>query len=294
MCDIHSLNEKFVEYGILDQKVRSSLLLTLNDHLPRFKPRCLLVSGPSGSGKTYLANILKHATAKTMVTIDAKDLSEVGYSGKDPISIFEKLLSATSGNIEEAENGIIHLDEFDKLASVSQFEKDVNGVGVQQSLLKPLDGFDIILQSLQKSRMNPSGSIILNTNNIIFIFTGSFKNQEIYSYSELISVGFLPELAYRIDFYLHLKQPSTMDLASKIDTDRVLEDAAEFAKKYGLEISFPKNFNYSLAKASSELDGNYRTLHFILKNTIYRKIVEMVVARHAYYNFKESDLELLH
>ncbi|EJF97855.1 AAA family ATPase [Bartonella taylorii] len=117
MNDIKLLRQFFSNHGIDKKIVQILITLILNEHIAWEKPRCLLISGASGVGKTHLAHLINEIANRTMVTIDSKTLSEVGYSSKDPSTMFEGIFRATSGNLSEAERGIIHLDEFDKLAT---------------------------------------------------------------------------------------------------------------------------------------------------------------------------------
>lgn len=290
MNDIQLLRQSFFDYGIDKKFVQILITLILNEHISWKKPRCLLISGASGVGKTYLARLINEIANKTMVTIDSKTLSEVGYSGKDPSTIFEEIFRAASGNLNEAERGIIHLDEFDKLATHTDREKDINGIGIQQSLLKPLDGFTINFTVQDISKLRPVTSINLKTDNLIFIFTGSFNGTKISSPEDLIKANFLPELAYRIDFYLHLEKPNYKELLSSIHSEGLLEEATAFAAKYGLNISFKDNFEKKLAQFALQKEGNYRAVKFIFNNIIYYKIIELISLNSHSYHFTENDL----
>ncbi|WP_330168562.1 hypothetical protein [Bartonella grahamii] len=100
MNDIQLLRQSFFDYGIDKKFVQILITLILNEHISWKKPRCLLISGASGVGKTYLVRLINEIANKTMVTIDSKTLSEVGYSGKDPSTIFEEIVYARSGYLK--------------------------------------------------------------------------------------------------------------------------------------------------------------------------------------------------
>ena len=101
------LNRSLVDHGSETNKVNKILSVLLTDGISAFssKAKCIVISGESGSGKTRLANIISNVSARTLVSIDAKDLSEVGYAGKDPITIFERLFLATGNDRGKAEFG---------------------------------------------------------------------------------------------------------------------------------------------------------------------------------------------
>ncbi|MBD2785102.1 AAA family ATPase [Xenorhabdus sp. DI] len=288
-----NINRKLMEHGINIGKVNRILSLLLSEDIEAFgsKPKCLLISGASGSGKTRLANILKQVSTRIMSTIDSKDLSEVGYSGKDPSSIFEKLIYSSGGDCKVAAKGIVHLDEFDKLSASFSIEKDVNGIGIQQSLLKPLDGIEIGIVNPNPSRANPNPTLNLDTSGMIFVFTGSFSGKKISCPKDLMSSGFIPELANRIDFFLHLKEPSEDELYKMARDDEFYEKAVKFAKSKDVNISFDDSFKLILASEAFKLGGHYRSVSYLFNNIVYDKIVELIISREKSYEFSKYDLE---
>lgn len=288
-----TLNQSLIDNGSDVSKVNSVLSILLSDGIAAFetKAKCVVISGESGSGKTRLANIMSNVSSRTMVTIDAKDLSEVGYTGKDPSTIFEKLYLATENEQEQAELGIVHIDEFDKLCASLSVDKDVNGVGIQQSLLKPLDGIDVGITNPSVSRVNPQPTVNLNTKNMIFVFTGSFGGKTIKSPKDLIKCGFIPELANRVDFFLHLDCPSEEALSKLAASDEYYDAAIQYANKNKLEISFKDEFKTELAKLAFRLGGNYRSVSYLFNNVVYGKIAELVISGNTVYEFGSCDLE---
>ncbi|MDE9544410.1 AAA family ATPase [Xenorhabdus bovienii] len=294
MSCLISINKKLMENGINIDKVNRILSILLSEDIETFgyKPKCLLISGASGSGKTRLANILKQVSSRIMSTIDSKELSEVGYSGKDPSSIFEKLLYASGGDCKVATKGIIHLDEFDKLSASFSVEKDVNGIGIQQSLLKPLDGVEVGITNPNPSRINSNPILNLNTNNMIFVFTGSFNGKKMSCPKNLIDSGFIPELANRIDFFIHLKEPNENELFKMANDDEFYEKAVRFAESKGMNISFDDSFKSLLAREAFKLGGHYRSVSYLFNNIVYDKIVEMIIIGNSSHEFSKHDLVL--
>ncbi len=95
----------------------------MNEHIAWEKPRCLLISGASGLGKTHLAHLINEIANRTMVTIDSKTLSEVGYIGKDPSTMFEGIFRATSGNLSQVQADVIILFVSSKFCNNPCIEK---------------------------------------------------------------------------------------------------------------------------------------------------------------------------
>ena len=138
----------------------------------------VLLIGPTGTGKTLIAQTLAKMMNVPFVVADATTLTEAGYVGEDVENIVAKLYRAANNNIEQTQRGIIFVDEIDKLAkrgAASSSSRDVSGEGVQQALLKIIEGTNATIQVKGRSKLGTQENIQINTSNILFICGGAFE-----------------------------------------------------------------------------------------------------------------------
>ena len=134
----------------------------------------ILLVGPPGTGKTHLARTLARLLDVPFTIADATPLTQAGYVGEDVESVIAKLVRAADGNLERAQNGIIYLDEVDKLAKRPGHDRDVSGEGVQQGLLKLLEGKKVQVRMGADKNGVGGDTIEVDTSNILFIGGGAF------------------------------------------------------------------------------------------------------------------------
>lgn len=149
---------------------------------PEIEKSNILMLGPTGSGKTYLVKTLAKLLDVPLAIADATALTEAGYIGDDIESVVSKLLAAAGNDVEKAEQGIIFIDEIDKIAKKKNtMSRDVSGESVQQELLKLLEGsqVEVPVGSNQKNALTPMATV--DTNNILFICGGAFPGLMISS-----------------------------------------------------------------------------------------------------------------
>ncbi len=195
----------------------------------------VLLLGPSGSGKTLLASTLARIVGVPFAVADATTLTQAGYVGDDVESILSRLLDVADGNVGRAEWGIVYVDEIDKLARSAENGtgvRDVSGEGVQQALLKLVEGSQVKVPSKGRRRGEHSEDIVMDTGNILFIAGGAFAGLE-----ETITKRVSPK-ARGIGF-----QAPVHDESDQLDIEELLSEVAPAdLRRFGLIPEFIGRF----------------------------------------------------
>ena len=221
----HKIKAQLDEYVIGQEKAKKVISVAVYNHYKRvatgtmdeieIEKSNMLMIGPTGSGKTYLVKTLARLLDVPLAITDATSLTEAGYIGDDIESVVSKLLAAADNDVDRAEQGIIFIDEIDKIAKKKNTsQRDVSGESVQQGMLKLLEGSEVEVPvgANSKNAMVPLTTI--NTKNILFICGGAFPDLENIIKERLnkqSSMGFIADLKDKYDKEKNLLSKVTVE-----------------------------------------------------------------------------------
>ncbi len=314
----HELKEYLDKYVIGQDKAKKVLSVAVYNHYKRIKfqdkvekennveldKSNILIMGPTGTGKTLLARTLARKLSVPFAIADATTITEAGYVGEDVENILLKLIQAADDDVSKAEHGIIFLDEVDKIAKKGEnvsITRDVSGEGVQQALLKIIEG-TVASVPPQGGRKHPNQEMIkIDTRNILFICGGAFvgldkiiekrmdsssmgfgknivdtreKDLEVLYENvlpdDLIKFGLIPEFIGRLPVHVALNNLKVEDLEKILiePKNSILGQYVATMKLDGVELEFTQDAIHQIAQTAYDQKTGARGLRSIVEDTM--------------------------
>ncbi len=316
------LNKFLGDYVIGQERARKLISVAVYNHYKRIfksdikddeeteiaKSNVLLI-GPTGSGKTLIAQTIARVLNVPIAIADATSLTEAGYVGEDVENILTKLIQAADGDVEKAQKGIVFIDEVDKISRMSEnrsITRDVSGEGVQQALLKIIEGADVNIPP-KGGRKHPNQEFTtINTTGILFICGGAFdgldeilkkkqgknvlgfgqekksKEEQKTTYDmvepdDLVNFGVIPELVGRLPIIASLSEIDEEDMV-RILTEPKNSLVKQYKKLFSIdnvELNFEEDALRAIAKKSIKRKTGARGLRAIMEENMIDIMYEL-------------------
>jgi len=309
------IKAKLDEYIIGQEQAKVVLSVAVYNHYKRLndtskddielKKSNILLPGSTGSGKTLLAETLARILDVPFAIADATSMTESGYVGDDVESIIHRLLSASDFDVEKAESGIVYVDEIDKIARKGEsmsITRDVSGEGVQQALLKIIEGSDVRVPK-SGGRKHPGEQMVtVNTKNILFICGGAFagiekvidkrktgkgsigfgakiveKTEEgkkpsmlAVESEDLVKFGLIPELIGRLPVIAPLEELSIEQMVQILTEPKnaLIKQYTKMFEMDGIELEFEEDALKAIAQTAKDRKTGARGLQSIIEKML--------------------------
>jgi ATP-dependent Clp protease ATP-binding subunit ClpX len=269
----------------------------------------VLLLGPTGSGKTLLVETLAQVLEVPLISADATRFTEAGYTGADVDDILADLLTAAGGDVALAESGIVYIDEVDKTARRETSSRDVSGEGVQQALLKLLEGSRVTLPA-ESSELHGPDAVSLDTTDVLFICGGAFAGIEAIvgtggrgrrigfgggpeagdgvpealwevTPRDLVQYGMIPELVGRLPVIVALEPLDEATLAAILTQpqDALVTQYQKLFRLDGVSLRFTEGALRAVARRALALGTGARGLRAVMESVMLELMYEMPRSR---------------
>jgi ATP-dependent Clp protease ATP-binding subunit ClpX len=303
--------DRLSRYVIGQERAKRALAVAAYNHLRRTALRRgrraasaprksnVLLIGPTGCGKTHLARHLAQALDIPFHVADATEFTEAGYYGKDVEVMIAELLARAGHSVEQAQRGIVYIDEVDKIARRSQGHRagvgarDIGGEGVQQALLKILEGREILVPLNLAQHWQRHDAVTVDTTDILFICAGTFT--DIFAYSaegrlvgfgardgaarraarrvrqkDLLEYGMLAEFLGRLPVVVQLDELGPDELLEVLTEppDAVIREVKDLLASDGVDLAFTDGALHEIVRFATERGAGARGLRAIVEEAV--------------------------
>jgi ATP-dependent Clp protease ATP-binding subunit ClpX len=304
------ITERLSRHVVGQERAKRALAVAAYNHLkrtalrrgrrpaPTLRKSNVLLVGPTGSGKTHLARHLAQVLDVPFHVADATEFTEAGYYGKDVEVMIAELLVRAGHSVEQAQRGIVFIDEVDKIARRSQGHRsgvgarDIGGEGVQQALLKLLEGRELLVPVNLAQHWQRHEAVTVDTTDILFVCAGTFTDVFVYGaegravgfgardaarraarrirQKDLLDYGMLAEFLGRLPVVVQLDELGPDELLEVLTgpPDAVVREVKELLGADGVDISFTEGGLREIVRFAQERGAGARGLRAIVEETL--------------------------